>query len=155
MSLQTDYTESCLRAEDYIRAIWDETELTEDVLVDVDPGYLDPGDIEQAITSAIKEGPATQARKDFYKMLVLDFINQENGAVLDRYCLDLGNIEGNESAKREMLANMFTRVLRGELVATEQHRLPAEANTILSQRGVNPWQARLDKLIALEQGLRH
>ena len=155
MSLQTDYAESCLRAEDYIRAIWDETELTEDMLVDVDPGYLESGDIEQAITSAIKDGPATQARKDFYKMLVLDFINQENGAVLDRYCLDLGNIEGNESAKREMLANMFTRVLRGELVATEQHRLPAEANTILSQRGVNPWQARLDKLIALEQGLRH
>ena len=155
MSLQTDYTESCLRVEDYIRLIWDETELTEDMLVDVDPGYLDPGDIEQAITSAIKDGPATLARKDFYKMLVLDFINQENGAVLDRYCLDLGNIEGNESAKREMLANMFTRVLRGELVATEQHRLPAEANTILSQRGVNPWQARLDKLIALEQGLRH
>lgn len=155
MSLQTDYTESCLRVEDYIRLIWDETELTEDMLVDVDPGYLDPGDIEQAITSAIKDGPATLARKDFYKMLVLDFINQENGAVLDRYCLDLGNIEGNESAKREMLANVFTRVLRGELVATEQHRLPAEANTILSQRGVNPWQARLDKLIALEQGLRH
>lgn len=155
MSLQTDYTESCLRVEDYIRLIWDETELTEDMLVDVDPGYLDPGDIEQAITSAIKDGPATQARKDFYKMLVLDFINQENGAVLDRYCLDLGNIEGNEIAKREMLANMFTRVLRGELVATEQHRLPEEANTILSQRGVNPWQARLDKLIALEIGLRH
>lgn len=103
MSLQTDYTESGLRAEDYIRAIWDETELTEDMLVDVDPGYLDPVDIEQAITSAIKDGPATQARKDFYKMLVFEFINQENGAVLDRYCLDLGNLEGNESAKREML----------------------------------------------------
>ena len=155
MSLETDYRKSDLRAEDYIRTIWEETELTEDMLVDVDPGYFDSGDIEQAITSAIKEGPATQARKDFYKRLVLDFINQENGAVLDRYCLDLGNLEGNESAKREMLANMFTRVLRGELVATEQHRLPEEANTILSQRGVNPWQARLDKLIALEQGLRH
>lgn len=155
MSLQTDYTESGLRAEDYIRAIWDETELTEDMFVDVDLGYLDLVDIERAITSAIKDGPATQARKDFYKMLVFEFINQENGAVLDRYCLDLGNLEGNESAKREMLASMFTRVLRGELVATEQHRFPEEANTILSQRGVNPWQARLDKLIALEQGLRH
>lgn len=155
MSLQTDYTESGLRAEDYIRAIWEETELTEDMLVDVDPGYLDPSDIEQAVTVDIKEGPATQARKDFYKMLVLDFINQENGSMLDRYCLDLSNIEGNESVKREMLANMFTRVLRGELVATEQHRLPEEANSILSQRSVNPWQARLDKLFALEQGLKH
>ena len=61
MSLQTDYTESGLRAEDYIRAIWDETELTEDMLVDVDLGYLDLVDIERAITSAIKDGPATQA----------------------------------------------------------------------------------------------
>lgn len=155
MSLQTDYTESGLRAEDYIRKIWEETELTEDMLADVDPGCLDPSDIQQAVTAAIKDGPATQARKDFYKMLVLDYINQDNGAVLDRYCLGLGNLEGNENAKREMLSNMFTRVLRGELVATEQHRLPEEANTILSQRVVNPWQARLDKLIALEQGLRH
>ena len=155
MSLQTDYTESGLRAEDYIRTIWDETELTEDMFVDVDPEYLDPSDIGQAVNAAIRNGPATQARKDFYRMLVFDFINQENGAVLDRYCLDLVSLEGNENDKREMLANMFTRVLRGELVATEQHRLPEEASTILSQRGVNPWQARLDKLIALEQGLNH
>ena len=155
MSLQTDYTDSRLPAEDYLRVIWDETELTEDMLDDVDLGYLDPGDIEKSVDSAIKEGSATQARKDFYKMLVCDFVNQDNGAVLDRYCRDLSNLEGNEGTKREMLANMFTRVLRGELVATEQHRLPEEANTVLSQRGVNPWQARLDKLIALEQGLRH
>ena len=154
MSLQEDYEESELRPEEYLHKIWEETELTEDML-DVDPGYLDPADIEQAVVTAIKDGPATQARKDFYKMLALDYVGQEDGAVLDRYCLDLGNLDGNECAKREMLANMFTRVLRGELVATEQHRLPVEANTILSQRSVNPWQARLDKLIALEQRLKH
>ena len=155
MSLQTDYNESGLRAEDYIRTIWEETELTDDMLAVVDPGYLDPRDIWQAVTAAINDGPGTQARKEFYRMLVLDYINQDEGDVLESYCRDLGNLEGDENAKREMLANMFTRVLRGELVATEQHRLPEEANTILSQRGVNPWQARLDKFIALEQGLRH
>lgn len=155
MSLQTDFSESGLSAEEYIRTIWEETELTEDALMDVDPGYLDPGDIEQALTSAIKEGPATQARKDFYKRLVIDYINQDNGAVIDEYCRTVENLEGNDSAKREMLANMFTRVLRGELAMSEQHRLPSEANMILAQRGINPWQARLDKLIALEQGLKH
>ena len=110
MSLQTDYMESGLGAEEYIRTIWAETELTEDMLVDVDLGYF---------------RTEIFARQSF-----------------------------QAGSKREMLANMFTRVLRGELVATVQHRLPEEANTVLSQRGVNPWQARLDKLIALELGLR-
>ena len=154
MSLQTDYKESGLGAKEYISTIWDETEWTEDMLDNVDLGYLDAGDIERAVNAAINDGPATQTRKDFYKMLVLDYVNQDGGSAIDRYCLDLGNIEGSESSKQERLANMFTRVLRGELVATEQHRLPEEANTVLSQHGVNPWQARLDRLIALEQGLR-
>ena len=154
MSLQTDYMESGLGAEEYIRTIWAETELTEDMLVDVDLGYFDARDIERTVNAAINDGPATQTRKDFYKMLVFDYVSQDSGSVIERYCLDFGNLDGDESSKREMLANMFTRVLRGELVATEQHRLPEEANTVLSQRGVNPWQARLDKLIALELGLR-
>ena len=155
MSLQTDYNESGLKEEAYIRTIWEETELTEDMLAGVDSGYLDRDDIQQAVTAAINEGSATQARKEFYRMLLFDYINQVNGAILDSFCFALGNLEGNEGSKREMLANMFTRILRGELVATEQHRLPVDANAILSQRGINPWKAQLDKLIAIEQDLMH
>jgi hypothetical protein len=155
MSLQLDFNESGLKAEEYIRTIWGETELTEDALLDVDPGYLDQGDIEHALYSVINDSQATQARKDFYRRLVIDYVNQENGAVFGEYCRIVENLEGNESSKREMLASIFTRVLRGELAMSEQHRLPSEANMILAHHGVNPWQARLDKLIALEHGLIH
>lgn len=155
MSLQLDFNESGLKAEEYIRTIWGETELTEDALLDIDPEYLDSSNIERALISVINDSQATQARKDFYRRLVIDYVNQENGAVFDEYCRIVENLEGNESSKREMLASIFTRVLRGELAISEQHRLPSEANMILAHHSVNPWEARLNRLIALEQGFMH
>ena len=154
MSLQADFSASGLRSEGYVRTIWTETELTEDALMAVDPGYLSPEDLEQAVLDWVKEGSATQSRKDFYKLLVLDYFNQENGAVFSEFCNVVEGLDDSESVKREMLANLFTRVLRGELVASEQHRLPSDATQILSQRAFNPWQARLEKFMALEQGLK-
>ena len=155
MSLQADFSASGLRAEGYVRTIWTETELTEDVLMEVDPSYLAAEDLEQAVLGWIKEGSATQCRKDFYKLLVLDYFNQENGITLSEFCNVVEGLDDSENVKREMLANLFTRVLRGELAASELHRLPSDATQILSQRALNPWQARLEKFIALEQGLKH
>ena len=154
MSLQEDFKTSGLEAEEYVRTIWAETELTEDALGDIDPGYLDPDDIEQALTAVVRELPASMNRKDFYKRLVIDFVNQENGTSLRNYCAVVECLDDSIGSKRELLANLFTRVLRGELVSFGGHRHPEEANAVLLQRRVNPWRAKVDDLISLEQGLQ-
>ena len=154
MSLQEDFRASGLEAKEYILGIWAETELTEDAISDIDPGYLNPEDIEQTLTALVRELPASMDRKDFYKRLVLDFVNQDNGTSLKDYCSVVECLDDSIGSKRELLANLFTRVLRGELVSFGVHRHPEEANAVLLQRRVNPWCARVDDLISLEQGLQ-
>lgn len=154
MSLESDFKESSLRPEEYLRALWVETELTGDALSDIDPEYLNLEDVERTILDYVDRCSKVETRKDFYRLLLLNYLAQENGGVFMRFFNVVNDLRTSEDDKREMLANLFTRVLRGELATSQQHRTPAEASLVLSQDRMSPWRVRVANLIRLEQDLR-
>ena len=158
MSLETDFIASKLTPEAYLRMFWDETELTEDVFADIDFSYLDPSEVEEAVKAAIRESAATPARRDFMTKLLMNYVQQtqpDGEPVFDAYCARIERLAGDDGAKREAMARMMTRVLRGELVPSAEHRLLVDVTQLLKQsRAIRPWQMRKDELIAREQELK-
>lgn len=148
MSLESDFAASKLDHEAYLRLIWDETELSDDSLsgVDVEDPY--PEDIKDALYSVISDGPATPERKTFYQKMLLNYLN---GTSLERFCNTLMHLAIPESEKKDQLAQLFMRVLRGELANNQTHRPIVEATEILAQRGARTWRAKVADLIALDQ----
>lgn len=151
MSLNDDFKDAQCSPEQYLRRIWGETEIMEDVFDGVDFGFHE--DVERVVLQFIHDEEATETRKNLYRKLVLEFVNQKDGETFDGYCQNVEYLEVPEPVKWNMLAHLFTRVLRGELVLNREHRTPANAVGILGQGHVDPWCARLDELIALEKNL--
>lgn len=148
MSLEEDFKKSGLTARDYVIQIWDETELSGDMFKHVDPEALDAEDVKSAVLDAIEENSsATPVRKDFYKVRLYKWVKRDDGGALARYCVDVGNLNGDEGAKREILASLFTRVLRGDL--EEPHREIEKVSYVLSQPRVDPWRVSCGKLFRL------
>lgn len=154
MSLESDFKESSLRPEEYLRKIWAETELTGDALSDIDPEYLNLEDVERTILDYVNRCSKVETRKDFYRLLLLNYLAQEEGGVFMRFYNVVNDLRNSEDEKREMIANLFTRVLRGELATSQHHRTPADASQVLSQAKMSPWRIRVESLIRLEQDLR-
>lgn len=153
MALDADFQASGLTEEGYVRTVWSETELTADALASVDLGWLAADDVANAVKDAIRDLPATDVRKNFYRKLVLDYVGQDDGRTLDEFIDVVASAAGDEESKRERLAALFTRVLRGEVATNVAHRQPAEANAILAGKGFNPWCAALEKLRMIEASL--
>lgn len=158
MSLKSDFDASHKQPEEYLRLVWAETEITEDAFENLDDlGYIDPAEVERAVDEVIRENVPSDERRAFYKRLLVDYSNLDIGNAFENYCQTVEHLPGEESARREALARMMTRVLRGELtsggVANEHRPLQDATNLLRQTRRIDPWRARLDRLFVIEQGM--
>lgn len=158
MSLQSDFEGSYMNPEEYLRLIWAETEITEDAFENLDDlGYIDSNEVKQTVYEVIRENVSSDERRTFYRRLLADYSKLDGGRSFDDYCQMVERLPGEESAKREALARMMTRVLRGELTSggvANEHRPLQEATSLLQQtHHVDPWSARLNRLFEVEQGM--
>ena len=148
MSLQEDYTAFKTSTggdvKEYIRLIWDETELEATHFEQLD-FFDDFYSIKEILVDLIQNDidGVTPFRMNMYRSFLANLENvEEQRATFEEWLNHLNAYIDLDETKREYLAKFMTRVLRGELCST--HRTPQEALNILKGHRTPVWeQAKL------------
>ena len=144
MAIRDDFDQSKLKEEDYIKVLWRETAVpwTDFEGIDID----DADEVREVVMKFVDACDGTDARKQLYRKFLAKYVDSgEFSALLDY--LDL-IFSGTDKDKQEMLASVFTRVLRGGAVGS--HALPMTCRERLT---VNPWRNALERLEQAEINL--
>lgn len=152
MSLREDFEKakkSGMTEEAYLRQIWDETELVGDDFdgLDLDDLADDTDALAAVMKERLESTVQSSERKAFYerrcdRCLYGNDAQEEFETFIDELC----NGDASEEAVRENLAHFFMRALRGELSADDRHRSIANANAVIGEGRIRPWQMRLERL---------
>lgn len=144
MAIRDDFDQSKLKEEDYIKVLWRETAVpwTDFEGIDID----DADEVREVVMKFVDACDGTDARKQLYRKFLAKYADSgELGALLDY--LDV-IFSGTDEDKQMMLANTFTRVMRGAAVGS--HALPKTCRERLS---VNPWRNAFERLEQAEINL--
>ena len=145
MAIRDDFDNSRLKEEDYIKALWQETSVPWTDFEDIDD-FTDADAIRKIAMDFIDACDGTDARKQLYRK----FLAKYAGSGEFRALLDYLEVifSGTDEDKQKMLANVFTRVIRGGVVGS--HTLPMTCRDRLS---VNPWRNAFERLEQAEINL--
>lgn len=144
MAIRDDFEQSKVREEGYVKSLWQETAISWTDFEGVD--FTDADEIREIVLKFVEACGGTDARKQLYRKFIAKYeVSDEFTALLD--FLDL-IFQGTDEDKQKMLANTFTRVMRGDAVGS--HALPKACRERLS---VNPWRNALERIEQAEINL--
>lgn len=146
--LEDDREKSGTGYGEYVRALWEETELIEDDFREFQLWGAGPEDLKTALFAIAREVAGTDARRDFCMRMAAEYVDGDGGEEAEALLATICGAAATDAEKRRMLAETATRILRGDM-AEDGHRSPAEAGDILSQKKTDLWRAAFERLDAL------
>lgn len=144
-----DYLDKCgAKPEEKLREFWNRTELTGDDFAEMDFSCTDADEYKEHVfelTGRIMEDDP--GLKTFCQQRADEFFKLEGGEAAASMLEAICAMQCGDDAKRERLAAVTMRAIRGEYSESAEHRVFTEASGILAQgRHVNAWEKKIDAL---------